>query len=127
MSARQDLTPNLAPLRWSLVFVWLATAVVSIVELDGQSRALLIAAGLTSEPLIVALIVGGAAVDLALGLALWLRPTRLVCAAALAMMIAMTLVATALLPSLWLHPLGPLTKNVPIAAALIALWRGSSR
>lgn len=127
MSARQDLAPDLAPLRWSLVFVWLATAVVSIVELNGQSRALLVAAGLTSEPLIDALIVGGAAVDLALGLALWLRPTRLVCAAALAMMAVMTVVATALLPALWLHPLGPLTKNVPLAAALIALWRSASR
>lgn len=124
---RPDLSSSAGLLRWSLVFVWLATAVVSLAELNGQSRALLVAAGLTSEPLIDALIVGGAAVDAALGLALWLRPTRLVCAAALATMAVMTVVATALLPALWLHPLGPLTKNVPLAAALIALWRSAPR
>jgi hypothetical protein len=32
-------------LRWSLVFVWLATAFVSVWELNGQSLQLLTAAG----------------------------------------------------------------------------------
>ena len=37
------MTPaTYALLRWSLVFVWLATAIVSVVELNGQSRALLV-------------------------------------------------------------------------------------
>jgi hypothetical protein len=39
-------------------------------------------------------------------------------ATALAVMIGMTLAATAIDPSWWLHPLGPLTKNLPIAAIL---------
>ena len=38
-------------------------------------------------------------------------------------MLLMTGVATAIDPSLWLHPLGPLTKNVPIAALLLVLAR----
>jgi hypothetical protein len=33
-------------------------------------------------------------------------------------MTAMTVIGTALQPTLWLHPLGPLLKNLPIAAML---------
>lgn len=112
---------SLALLRWSLVAVWLITAGISLLELNGQSARLLHAAGL-SEPLLVqALIVGGAGADLMLGLALWLRPGRATYLAALALLVLMTLAATALLPELWLHPLGPLLKNLPIAALLWAL------
>lgn len=105
-------------LRFSLVFVWLATAVASVWELDGQSTELLVAAGIDDPALRRGLILGGAVVDALLGLLLWLRPTRAVYFAALAAMVGMTGVATLLLPALWLHPLGPLTKNLPIAAAL---------
>lgn len=111
-------------LRASLVAVWLFTAVASIVELNGQSREVLAAAGITSPPwLVQLLIVGGAAADLLVGLALWLRPGRASYAAALALMLAMTLVATVLQPTLWLHPLGPLLKNLPIAALLWHSYR----
>lgn len=111
-------------LRLSLVAVWLVTAIVSIVELDGQSRQVLAQAGIASPLWLVQwLIVGGAAADLAIGLALWLRPGRASYAAALALMLVMTLVATVLQPSLWLHPLGPLLKNLPIAALLWHLYR----
>lgn len=111
-------------LRLSLVAVWLFTAVASLVELDGQSRRVLADAGIASPHwLVQSLIVGGAAADLAIGLALWLRPGRAIYLAAFALMLAMTLVATVLQPSLWLHPLGPLLKNLPIAALLWHLYR----
>lgn len=109
------------PLRYSLVAVWLATAAVSAVEWRGMSRQLLLDAGVTEHH---ALLIGsGIAVDAALGLALWIKPGRAVYAAALLMMIVMTLTATWLQPNLWLHPLGPLLKNLPIAAALWALMQ----
>lgn len=105
-------------LRFSLVFVWLSTAAASIWELHGQSAELLSTAGIREASTVRVLVLGGAAVDLVLGLALWLKPSRGVCLVAFATMGAMTLVASVLDPSLWLHPLGPLTKNVPIATAL---------
>ncbi|WP_349741827.1 DoxX-like family protein [Roseateles cavernae] len=114
-------------LRLSLVAVWLGTAVVSLLELRGQSLDLLTQAGMHDLTLMQGLIVGGAALDALLGLALWLRPGRRVYAAALAAMLAMTALATLLLPSLWLHPLGPLLKNLPIAAALWLLCRKAPR
>lgn len=111
-------------LRASLIAVWLFTAVASIVELNGQSREVLAAAGITSPAWLVGLlIIGGAAADLVVGIALWRWPGRASYGAALALMLAMTLVATVLQPSLWLHPLGPLLKNLPIAALLWHLYR----
>lgn len=115
-------------LRASLVVVWLATAVVSVWELHGQSRELL--AGLPTAwagghvPwLPTAIILAGAAADAVLGLWLWLalRPGRQAYGAALLMMLIMTLLATAIHPAWWLHPFGPLTKNLPIAAILWVL------
>lgn len=93
------------------------------VELQGQSLQLLAGLNDTMPWLKPALILSGALVDLVLGLWLWLRPGRTAYRLALAAMLLMTGVATAIDPSLWLHPLGPLTKNVPIAALLLVLAR----
>lgn len=113
-------------LRGSLVVVWLATAVVSVWALHGQSRELL--AGLptawtegNTSWLPTAIILAGAAADAVLGLWLALRPGRKAYGAALLLMLIMTLLATAIHPAWWLHPFGPLTKNLPIAAILWVL------
>ena len=107
-----------ALLRYSLVVVWLATALVSVLELRGQSLQLLERLPSAMAATKPALILGGAAVDAALGVWLWWHPSRTAYLCALGMMLAMTVLATAIDPGLWLHPLGPLTKNIPIAAIL---------
>ena len=108
-------------LRFSLIFVWLATSIVSVWELNGQSALLLSTSGIENPSLIRPLILGGAAIDAALGLAMGFIPSRRTYLVALSIMLFMTLVATLLQPALWLHPLGPLTKNMPIAAMLWVL------
>jgi len=113
-------------LRYSLVLVWLSTAAVSLWELDDQSAQLLSLAGLRDRALSHGVVWGGALLDAALGVGLCLWPVRPVFLLALVALIAMTSIATLLLPSLWLHPLGPLTKNLPIAAALWVLARKPS-
>lgn len=113
-------------LRWSLVFVWLTTACVSVWELQGQSRTVLAGVGLADPVISLVVIWCGASVDAVLGLALLFAPSRRICLAALTVMLLMTLVATILDPSLWLHPLGPLTKNLPIAAILWVLAKARS-
>lgn len=112
-------------MRWSLVIVWLGTALVSWIERDGVGRDLLVQAGL-NEAWIAPAVWAGIAADLALGLLLLMWPQRWVYGAALCMMVLMTAIATALQPSLWLHPLGPLLKNIPLAAVLWALMKEST-
>jgi DoxX-like family len=110
-------------LRFSVAFVWLATAIVSLCEIHGQSLELLLAASVTDPAWQTGTIFLGAAVDAVLGLVMLLRPGRTTYLVALWAMVLMTVAATILIPGLWLHPLGPLTKNVPIAAALWILSR----
>ena len=110
-------------LRHSLATLWLATAAVSLWGIHGQSRALLVSGGVGSPAMADALVIAGAALDAVLGLLLLFWPVRWVYAAALVGMLAMTLVASCLLPDLWLHPLGPLSKNMPLAAMLWVLWK----
>lgn len=112
-------------LRMAVVFVWLATAFVSLWEFNGQSMQLLAKAGITDHRVSMVLITLGAGADFLVGIAMALWPSRRVYLTALALMLAMTVAASVLDPSLWLHPLGPLTKNVPIAAALWILIRGA--
>ncbi|MCS4291906.1 hypothetical protein M2375_000101 [Comamonas sp. BIGb0152] len=114
-------------LRLSLVAVWLWTASASLLQWQGESTALLQAGGIDAPSTQAWLIAGGAALDLLLGLWLLCRPGRNAYATALVAMLVMTVAATALLPALWLHPLGPLSKNLPIAAALWLLWQSDTR
>jgi hypothetical protein len=123
-------TPPPAPLRLlhaSLVFIWLATALVSAMEWQGQSVALLMRAHIVDATLQHAIIGAGIAADLAIGIGLAWHPGRTACGAALLGVVTMTVVATLLLPRLWLDPLGPLLKNLPIAAALLLLIRQDTR
>lgn len=112
-------------LRMSLVFVWLATAAASLWEFNGQSMEVLAKAGITDHRVASVLIAVGAGADFLVGIALALWPSRRVYLTALMLMLAMTAAASVLDPSLWLYPLGPLTKNGPIAAALWILIRGA--
>ena len=108
-------------LRLILVFVWLATAIVSFGWQDTQGIKLLNDAGLHYLKINKLIIVTGALLDALLGILLLLKPSTFVYKICLWSMIAMSVIASILSPSLWLHPLGPLTKNVPIAIALLIL------
>ncbi|MEX8194723.1 DoxX-like family protein [Comamonas guangdongensis] len=108
----------------SLVIVWLGTAAVSALDhlglsgLDHEGARLLAAGGIADARWQALLIWSGLLADLFIGIALLLRPGRASYLAALTLMTAMTLVGTVLQPALWLHPLGPLLKNLPLAAML---------
>lgn len=109
--------------RLSLVAVWLWTAFVSVHQMPGMSVQLLQANGHIPPQAYPWLIYSGAAVDLMIGLLMLLKPGKAVYLAALLMTVTMTLVGTWVDPSLWLHPLGPMSKNLPIFALLWILAR----
>ena len=108
--------------RWSLVALWWGTAAVSALGWGGISHALVREPTWVPEGLISLLVAGGIAVDVLIGAWLAWRPGPLACRAALLVVGLFTLLASAMVPGEWLHPLGPLLKNLPIAALL---WRGA--
>jgi uncharacterized protein YbjT (DUF2867 family) len=109
-------------LRASVAFLWLATAAVSFGLYPIQdSYALLARVGLTGTMATFALF-GAAMLDLALGLGvLWLRRRHWLWRAQIALVVGYSAIIAVWLPELWLHPFGPLTKNVPFVAALVLL------
>lgn len=123
----EQLSPS--AIRWaraSVVALWCLTAAISIVQMNGRGAALLAAGGVPAT-WYHAVIVSGAVLDLVVGLAMWRWHYPVVYQFAAACLLVMTITATVLLPSLWLDPLGSLTKNLPITALLWILYRDSQR
>jgi hypothetical protein len=61
--------------------------------------------------------------DLAFGLAtLLVRRRRFVWLAQTAAILLYTIIISAKMPEFWLHPFGPLLKNVPLLAAILVLY-----
>jgi uncharacterized protein YbjT (DUF2867 family) len=112
-------------LRIALALLWLWTAAVSLgLYPVSDSHALLARVGLHGAMATMALY-GAALLDLVLGVltlaapARWRRPVWL---AQLALLAGYTVLVTLFLPEYWLHPYGPISKNLPIAAAIALLW-----
>lgn len=110
------------PLRLTLAFLWIWTGIVSAgLAPLAASLALLAPLGL-SEGVGLALIFGGAGLDVLLGSLLligWRVP--LVGTLQLLLMAAYTGLVTLFLPDLWLDPLGAISKNLPVATATLVL------
>lgn len=109
-------------LRLSLALLWIGAGVVSFGLFPvAESYVMLAEVGLRG-PLADLALFGGAALNLALGAALlvnWrVAPIAL---AMLALVILYSLVGLALPADYWLNPFAPILKNLPIAAALLAL------
>ena len=109
-------------LRLSVAAMWIIAGAVSMglfpVE---RSFALLAAVGVPAAlaPLVL---YGAAALDLLLGvLTLWLRRARWLWTAQLIIVLVYTAIISVRLPELWLDPFGPIAKNLPILALLVAL------
>ena len=81
----------------------------------------------STEPLTLAVVGLGCAWDAALGLLLLLRPGALTYRLAAAGVIGMTLLATVLVPTLWLDPFGALLKNLPVLALLALMTPTEAR
>lgn len=112
-------------LRIALGLLWLWTAVVSLGLYPVQdSYALLARVGLHGALATVALY-GAALLDLLFGVLTLVLPAprrRLLWLAQLALIAGYTLLITLFLPEQWLHPYGPISKNLPLAAAIALLW-----
>lgn len=109
-------------LRWSVAVVWIVTGVLSLgVYPPAQSYALLAAVGVPAgwAPL---LLYAAALLDLALGFGtLLLRRRRALWLTQIVVMLGYTAIISLRLPEFWLHPFGPVLKNLPLLAAIVVL------
>lgn len=109
-------------LRVTVAMVWIVTGIVSLgVYPVNESYALLARVGLAGAAATVALY-GAALLDLVLGVAtLTMRRRRRLWQAQMLLIVGYTLIITVFLPEFWLHPYGPVLKNLPLLAAILML------
>lgn len=105
-------------LRTVLVLMWLASAWLGLMHGAAQTAALVDSIGLPqswSDPLRI----GGSLLDVAVALHLLFgRSARRSAQVQLAVVLGYTIIIGFALPHLWLDPLGPLLKNLPILVAI---------
>jgi hypothetical protein len=122
--AHEALLQWLIPLmRFSIAAVWIWTGIVSLglypVE---QSYALLYRVGV-SPTLAPLFLYGAAALDLAFGIATLALPRRrLLYLLQIALILGYTMIITFKLPEFWLHPYGPILKNIPMVVGIYWLY-----
>ncbi|PZV40299.1 SDR family oxidoreductase [Mesorhizobium kowhaii] len=104
-----------------LALFWLASGIIGLIRQD-EAASILVSRGVSANFAHMSVLAGGAA-DILVGAAVLVRPLA---RRALLAMIAITLfylaAATLLVPELWLAPLGPLVKTIPmLCLVLVAL------
>ncbi len=119
LATRARLAWLLPLLRAAVAIVWVGSGVVSLgLYPVADSMAMLSRVGLAS-PLVL---YGAALTDIALGAAIYLvRRRRWLWRLQIALIAGYSAVIALCLPELWLHPFGPLLKNLPMLAAIVAL------
>lgn len=115
------LLPALLLLRWCIAAVWIGTAIVSAGAYPvADSLALLERVGAHGQVARL-LLFGAAGLDLVLGLATLLRPRRSLWWSQIALVLLYSILIAWRLPEYWLHPYGPMLKNLPMLAGLCLL------
>ncbi|HEU4855317.1 MAG TPA: NAD(P)H-binding protein [Nitrosospira sp.] len=115
-------------LRVSLAAVWFVAGAVSMgIYPVEESYVLLGRVGITGSLAPIGLY-GAAAMDIAFGFGtLFLRNRRLLWIAQVTLIGVYMVAITLFLPEFWLHPFGPLIKNLPILAVILLLYELEKR
>lgn len=106
-------------IRLTLAAMWLATGALSLgIYPQADSLSLLERVGLLGATALTTLYLA-AALDIVLGLLTLLRPSKFLWQAQAMLIVAYTLIISLWLTEFWLHPFGPILKNLPV---LMLLW-----
>jgi len=107
---------------YSLAFLWVFTGLTSIYFSPEIGYEILASANITGSMASFSVYAGGA-LNIVLGL--WLLTsvkTKLCCLVQIAVIASYTLILTVIDMSFWLHPFGPITKNIPIVVLIGYLY-----
>lgn len=108
--------------RYSLALLWIFTGLTSVYFDYESGYELLINFGF-DDSVTRALIYSGAILDIALGL--WIlsnKQMKLCYAIQIVVITSYTILLTIIEHSYWLHPFGPLSKNLPIIMLILILY-----
>ena len=115
-------------LRVSIALVWLVTGVVSFGLYPTESSLALLARAGVPAAVAPLFLYGAASLDIALGvLTLLPRRRRWLWPAQASLMVLYTVIITVRLPEFWLHPYGPILKNIPMLALIWLLYEMEDR
>ena len=110
-------------IRITLALVWIITGIISMgIYPVEDSLALLKRVGIEGQ-FGVWMLYGEALLDIAIGILTLTAPGKLLWLFQIAVVGAYTLVISIFLPEFWLHPFGPLLKNLPIFTLLWLLYK----
>src|SRR5690606_31086549 len=111
----------------SIGTMWVVTGVVSVVGFPHAESYLLLRRAGVPEPLLPIALYGASLLDILLGLAClmkwrpkWIWPAQMM------LIVLYTTIITLKLPEFWLHPYGPILKNLPILAAIWVVFINES-
>jgi len=108
--------------KYALSFLWIFTGLTSIYFSPDIGYQILASAGITGSLADVAVYAGGI-FDIVLGL--WLLTPykiKLCCILQVLVIIVYTALLTFIDASFWLHPFGPITKNIPIIILIAFIY-----
>lgn len=114
-------------LRTAIAFIWLWTAITVLFLAPIEESLALLPDAFDPAGLGVWLVRGTALFELFLGLVTLVGwRLRLWAVVQIGLVLAFTLIITLFLPAQWLHPFGPVSKNIPLLAATAVLyhWEG---
>ncbi|MFZ6657626.1 SDR family oxidoreductase [Undibacterium sp. TJN19] len=112
--------------RLTLAILWLVTAALSFGIYPVESSLQLLAPlGLNGMPAFMVLM-SASMLDLGLGVATLLWPGRILWLAQIILIISYSLIIAIFSPEFYLHPFGPVLKNLPILALLLYLYAHAS-
>ena len=108
--------------KYSLAFLWIFTGLTSIFFSPDIGYEILSNAKVTGSLADTAIYAGGM-LDIILGL--WLMTalkTKLCCIVQVTVIVLYTLLLTLIEASFWLHPFGPITKNIPLIVLIAYVY-----
>lgn len=111
---------------WSLAVVWWCSGLLPIALAHTESLQLLADVGVAASwrwPLLVV----ASVIDVVLGTWIVWRPSRVMWLLQWVLVVFYCVVIAFCLPEQWLHPFGPLVKNLPIMAMIWCLWQHETR
>jgi len=108
---------------YSLSFVWISTAIISVFISPEIGFSVLEKANINGRFAEV-FVYGGSLLDAILGI--WIiskRSIKLCCWVQAITILIYTILLTIIDASFWMHPFGPLTKNIPILVLILVVYQ----